>query len=164
MRPDSTHELAGLFPSSPREQNDAFDAVADVLPPVVPSHGARERRHDQAKPPGRLARVGRLVAELLDVSAEDAARVANCVRGFVRVASGARFPEHLHVGLERVLVLQGAYRDSVTGERFGPGAVVAGAAGDAHAFDAIADGPDLLQLSVIETAVLVDGVRLAPRP
>ena len=43
---------------------------------------------------------------------EGGERVRNAVTGFVRHAPGTKFPEHDHVGGERVLVLQGAFEDS----------------------------------------------------
>ena len=39
-------------------------------------------------------------------------RVAKAETLFVRFSPGVRFPEHQHVGLERVLVLEGSYQDS----------------------------------------------------
>lgn len=39
-------------------------------------------------------------------------RVADAETLFVRFNPGVRFPEHQHVGLERVLVLEGSYEDS----------------------------------------------------
>ena len=44
---------------------------------------------------------------------------ADC--GFVKLAPGARFPLHTHLGEERTLVLAGTLHDRTTGRRLGPG-------------------------------------------
>ena len=61
--------------------------------------------------------------------------VANCIRGFVRMAPGAEFPHHRHVGDETALVLEGAVIDS-TGNVYLPGDVVHMPAGSEHGYSA----------------------------
>jgi hypothetical protein len=52
-----------------------------------------------------------LVPGMTLINVEGGARVANAVAGFVRLDPGTAFPEHRHVGHERVLFLQGAVRE-----------------------------------------------------
>ncbi len=52
---------------------------------------------------------------------------------FVRFAPGVRFPEHRHTGLERVLVLEGSYRDS-GGVQHRPGELREWVEGTEHGF------------------------------
>jgi hypothetical protein len=89
-------------------------------------------------------------------------RVANAVRGFVRVAAGTEFPEHEHHGEERVLVLQGAFCDPTQGRTFRPGEVSVMPKGSSHLHIIPEDGPDLLLLSVIQEGVTVGDERFWP--
>src|SRR5688572_27967756 len=52
---------------------------------------------------------------------------------FVRFAPGVRFPHHRHTGLERVLVLEGSYRDS-SGVLHRPGELREWVEGTEHGF------------------------------
>lgn len=54
--------------------------------------------------------------------------------GLIRVAPGARFPYHRHLGEERVLILQGSCSDS-SGQQLGPGDELVHAPGTGHALD-----------------------------
>jgi hypothetical protein len=184
--------MEALLSGTDRQRADAFAAIAGAARAVTPPSSLRERLLGGLRLEGRLHRFAHTVAELLDISLEQAKsfldrterseewedpgipgvrffwvgggpRVENAVRGFVRVRSGATFPVHEHVGIEHVLVLQGVYVDSVTGERIGPGTIVERAPGTAHGFGVVPDGPDLLQLSVVQTGVLVGGERIDPR-
>ncbi len=47
-------------------------------------------------------------------------RIATADAGFVRLPAGLEFPVHRHLGSERVLLLEGSYRDS-DGKHWGPG-------------------------------------------
>ena len=89
--------------------------------------------------------------------------VQDAVRGFVRVESGVAFPEHEHFGEENVLVLQGSYTDSVTGEVFRPGDIATMSAGSSHGFVVPANGPDLLKLSVVRKGLRAGDKRYEPR-
>ena len=93
---------------------------------------------------------------------EGGPRVANAVRGFVRVAAGLEFPEHEHHGEERVLVLQGAFRDPTQDRVFRPGEVSVMQRGTSHLHIVPEDGPDLLILSVIQEGVSVGEQRFWP--
>jgi quercetin dioxygenase-like cupin family protein len=93
---------------------------------------------------------------------EGGPRVANAVRGFVRVAAGLEFPEHEHHGEERVLVLQGAFRDPTQDRTFRPGEVSVMPEGTSHLHIVPEDGPDLLILSVIQEGVSVGEQRFWP--
>ncbi|UJR82262.1 cupin domain-containing protein [Sandaracinus amylolyticus] len=79
--------------------------------------------------------------------------VASAVTGFVRVEAGREFPEHEHLGDERVLVIQGALRDS-HGHVVRRGEIAPMPAGSAHSFEAI--GP----LPLVYLVVVRDGVRI----
>ncbi|HTU58549.1 MAG TPA: cupin domain-containing protein [Polyangiales bacterium] len=93
---------------------------------------------------------------------EGGPRVANAVRGFVRVAAGLEFPEHEHHGEEQVLVLQGAFRDPTQDRTFRPGEVSVMPKGTSHLHIVPEDGPDLLILSVIQEGVSVGEQRYWP--
>ncbi|HVU49664.1 MAG TPA: cupin domain-containing protein [Polyangia bacterium] len=65
--------------------------------------------------------------------------------GFVRLAPGARFPHHRHLGHEVTFVLDGLLEDR--GQVYGPGSVVESAAGTEHDYSAGA-GRDLVIVSL----------------
>lgn len=82
-------------------------------------------------------------------------RVAHADNGLVRIAAGARFPEHRHLGLERVLVLAGRYRDEQSGQVYAAGDWHEMLPGTEHAYVVLPDAELLLAVSV------VDGVDVA---
>ncbi len=85
--------------------------------------------------------------------------VEGAVTGFVRLAAGAVFPEHEHLGTERVLILQGRCQD---GEKsYGPGDQVEMAAGSVHNFRVL-PGPDFLYLAVVHGGLKVGGMVIGP--
>lgn len=86
--------------------------------------------------------------------------VRNAVTGFVRLAPGTTFPEHTHLGTERVLVVQGTLRDEA-GEVHGPGTLVERPAGTTHIIGA-EPGIPLVYLSVVHEGVEIAGVRFGP--
>jgi quercetin dioxygenase-like cupin family protein len=86
--------------------------------------------------------------------------VQNAITGFVRLAPGTAFPHHAHIGLERVLVIQGALKDS-DGTRHMRGAAITMAAGTAHAFAVDGDIP-LIYVVVVEQGVIIGGQRIGP--
>lgn len=89
-------------------------------------------------------------------------RVAGADNGLVRVAAGARFPMHRHLGLERVLVLEGGYRDEPSARLYRPGDFHDMAPGSAHAYMALPERPLLLAVSLV-MGVEVEGLgRLSP--
>ena len=155
---------------------------------LEPSDSLRDRVLRSAEPGARFERFAARVAALLEVAEEQAGRllaavddaaswevagpgvelfhieggpsVANAVTGFVRVAPGAVFPPHRHVGDEVVLVIQGGYRDS-DGTEHGLGAQVPGAAGHEHHLRAL-DGPPLIYLAIVQEGVELDGEVIGP--
>ena len=76
-------------------------------------------------------------------------RVAAADNGLVRIRAGARFPQHRHLGDERVLVLAGGYRDEHSGEVYGAGDLHEMVAGSAHAYTALEERDLLLAVSVM---------------
>jgi quercetin dioxygenase-like cupin family protein len=83
-------------------------------------------------------------------------RVTHADNGLVRVAAGARFPLHRHVGLERVVILEGGYRDEPGGSVHLPGDWHEMAPGSSHAYVALPERDLLLAASV------VGGIELLP--
>jgi len=89
-------------------------------------------------------------------------RVAAADNGLVRIAAGARFPTHRHLGLERVLVLDGGYRDEPSGRLYLPGDWHEMAADTTHAYTALPERPLLFAVSLV-SGVDVEGYgTLAP--
>lgn len=158
--------------------------------PIAPSH--RLRVLESATHKGRFQRFAEPVAKLLDLSISDARklldqlhdesvwtsdvpppalafwvrggpRVEGCVRGFVRIPHGARFPDHEHLGDERGFVLQGAFIDPASGERFRAGDSFSMPAGSIHQPYVPSDGLDLLFLVVVEGGYRVGEHLLLPR-
>lgn len=158
---------------------EAMTSLSLALPPVAPPPGLRARLLATAvRPEHRFAPFAARFARLIDVAHERARElltslarpevwqgflpgvelvhleggpaVAGADVGFVRVAAGAVFPEHRHLGEERVIVLQGAYIDS-DGAVVRAGDTLTLPAGSSHSFVA-APGPDLIY------AVVVGGV------
>jgi quercetin dioxygenase-like cupin family protein len=74
---------------------------------------------------------------------------ANC--GFVKLAAGASFPLHRHLGDEHVLVLQGGFEDS-DGATLHRGDEAFKPAGSEHRFTAL-PGVDLVYLVVLEEGI-----------
>ncbi|MFZ5475645.1 MAG: cupin domain-containing protein [Myxococcota bacterium] len=142
-----------------REIADALGAYALALEPSPPSPDLRGRIVGAARDThvGAVARHFHLDADAArDVlaAAEDATRwvegpvpsmrlyhlkggapTAGADCGLVRMERGAAFPEHRHVGVERVLVLQGAIHDS-DGRVYGSGDSSERLAGTRHSYRA----------------------------
>ena len=91
--------------------------------------------------------------ELMHVSGGP--RVAALDVRFVRIAPGATFPRHRHVGLEKSVVIQGAYQEE-DGSIVRAGDSLANAAGTAHRFSVISDVP--LIFAVVVPGVEIEGV------
>jgi hypothetical protein len=87
---------------------------------------------------------------------EGGPRVATADAGFVRLPAGLEFPLHRHLGAERVLLLEGSYRDS-DGKLWVPGDVHEMPAGSCHAFTVDADG-SLLIATVLDAGIEIDGM------
>jgi quercetin dioxygenase-like cupin family protein len=90
-------------------------------------------------------------------------RVANADNGLVRIEAGRRFPTHRHLGTERVLVLEGGYRDEQSGRLYLAGDLHEMPEGSAHAYVALPERQLLLAVSVVG-GVDVEGFgTLSPR-
>jgi len=89
-----------------------------------------------------------------------APRHANAIVGFVRLAAGAVFPEHEHLGQETVLVVQGGIDDS-EGSQFRVGDISRLPAGTAHHFRA-APHVDLVYLAIVDRGISIGGHLFGP--
>ena len=83
-------------------------------------------------------------------------RVAHADNGLVRLAPGARFPTHRHLGGERVLVLAGGYVDEPSGRVYTAGDWHELSEGSSHAYTALPEQELLIAVS-LEGGVDVDG-------
>ena len=101
-----------------------------------------------------------LPIDLFHVEGGDA--VANAITGFVRVAPGATFPAHRHLGAESVYIVQGFLRDEVTGDVSGPGTLVERSPESEHAISALPGGTDLIYLAVVHVGVQIGEVVMRP--
>lgn len=90
-------------------------------------------------------------------------RLADYVRGFVRIDAGFHFPEHEHLGDEHTLVLQGSWTDSKTGKVFHPGDEDRMTGTTSHGLRVTPDGPDLLQLVVTHRGYRIGDQIIGPR-
>ncbi|RYZ06497.1 MAG: hypothetical protein EOO73_16115 [Myxococcales bacterium] len=89
-------------------------------------------------------------------------RVVSADNGLVRLAPGARFPGHRHLGRERVLVLAGGYVDEPSGRTYRAGDWHEMSEGSSHAYAALPDRELLFAVS-LEGGVDVEGLgRLEP--
>jgi quercetin dioxygenase-like cupin family protein len=89
-------------------------------------------------------------------------RVAHADNGLVRIAAGARFPQHRHLGTERVLVLDGGYRDEPSGRLYLAGDWHEMAAGTEHAYTALSERELLLAVSVVSGVDIAGFGTLSP--
>jgi len=80
---------------------------------------------------------------------EGGPRVAGADNGLVKLKAGARFPRHAHLGAERVLVLDGSYRDEPSGRLYQAGDLHEMPEGSAHAYVASAERDLLLAVSLV---------------
>lgn len=157
------------------EIRDVLSAVPSTLEAVTPTADARARLLTATIARPRLVEWTDRVAKFLDVATEkarallteigDAARwesspwegvtlfhfdlpgqYAGADVGFVQVDAGQHFPFHEHLGEERVIVLQGGYRDA--GRVWGPGDEDTRPAGSRHDYTAL-DESDLIYLVVL---------------
>lgn len=76
-------------------------------------------------------------------------RVASADNGLVRIEPGLRFPRHRHLGHERVLVLEGGYRDEPSGRLYAAGDWHEMPAGTTHAYTVLPERPLLIAVSLI---------------
>jgi quercetin dioxygenase-like cupin family protein len=83
-------------------------------------------------------------------------RVLDADNGLVRLRPGARFPAHRHLGLERVLVLEGGYRDEPSGRVYAAGELHEMTSGSSHSLVALPERDLLFAVSLV-TGVDVEG-------
>lgn len=183
-------DLAGLE-SEATESHDALSSLSATLGELLPSIGVRERLLSEAVKKDRFVRFAEATARILDVGLDKAREILNqiedsaawshelpgisflwvdggpsvqdAVRGFVRVQAGLPFPDHEHLGDELVLLIQGSYQDTISGEIFGPGAVIPMGAGTSHAFVVTPNGPDLIKLAVVHKGLRAGELLYEPR-
>lgn len=84
-------------------------------------------------------------------------RVAAADNGLVRIAAGARFPLHRHLGTERVLVLEGGYRDEQSGRIYLPGDLHEMPTDSQHSYVALPERELLTAVSLV-AGVDVEGI------
>lgn len=109
---------------------------------------------EQAAAPGAWTQTPIPGTELIHL--QGGPRVANADNGLVRIKAGMGFPHHRHLGLERVLILDGAYRDLPSGKVYRPGDWHEMPANTAHSYEAL-PGSDLLFAVSVVSGVDVDG-------
>lgn len=177
LRDAGLSDLQDMSPETPVA--DPLTALSLALPPVAPATDLRARLlATAARPEHRWAPFTARLARMIDVAHERAREllaaivradvwhrvvpgvellhlqggpaVAGADVGFVRVAPGEAFPEHRHLGVERVLILQGGYVDNL-GQTARAGDFVELPPGSSHGFVAL-PGADLIY------AVVADGL------
>jgi quercetin dioxygenase-like cupin family protein len=77
--------------------------------------------------------------------------------GLVRIGAGLSFPPHVHIGEERVLVLQGAFEDD-SGQRVRAGQLTVMPHGSKHSFRVVSE-QELLYVVVVNQIEFEDGTR-----
>lgn len=125
--------------------SELFDLGDDALVALFERAASRGEWHDSPVPETQLLHL------------TGGPRVAGADNGLVRLAAGARFPLHRHLGSERVLVLEGGYRDEQSGRLYLPGDLHVMAAGSSHSYVALPERQLLLAVSVV-IGVDVDGL------
>ena len=164
---------------------DVVDVVAEDAPRIDPSEALRARLvatlSAETRFAGFVERVARLFDLSLDASRALLARIeevagpawvdgppgvrllhftsgptlAGAHSGLVHISPGARFPDHLHVGDERVLVLQGVLVEDGN-ETWFPGDLALRPAGSRHALRCGGLEP------VVFIAAVIGGIDAAP--
>jgi len=86
--------------------------------------------------------------------------VEGAIFGFVRLEPGMLFPEHTHLGEERIFVIQGGLLDE-NGVVHGPGSLVERVAGSTHEVSA-APGVPLIYLNIVHEGLELFGMRFGP--
>ncbi len=144
-------------------------ALLEGVEPVSPPAHALPRLLEQVRGSDRMTYLAPQLAELYDLSLESALaliaqirsatgwvegpapgikllpvqagpKAVDALAAIVRMDADAEFPAHPHLGPEKVLVLEGAYRD-LGGEEYWRGELHQSAAGTQHSFRAIGGIP-----------------------
>ena len=89
---------------------------------------------------------------------EGGPKVDRAITGFTRIEAGGGFPEHKHLGKESILILQGYFKDTVTGVVHGPGEVVHMEPDTSHGFELLEGGTRLTYLVVVQEGVELGGM------
>lgn len=184
-------DLVDRFLAEVPEDEDVqqlVDALADADAP--PPGDLRARLMSEATVEGRFERFVETAAGILDVDADrmrelldstgdptawyrsrlpgvelidldGGPRVANAIRGFVRMPAGAEFPEHSHLGEEKVFVLQGSFVDGASGRVYRAGELATMPEGAPHGFR-VRPGPDLVYLFVAQTGIRIGDEDISP--
>lgn len=169
----------------------ALGALAAALDPRRPPPHLRRRVRADARDAGRFERFVNPVAALADLSEarvrelldglaggqgweegpvpgrsstlwiDGGPAARGAIRGFLRVDAGVDFPEHEHLGDERILVMQGGLVEE-DGRRRRPGEITRASAGTRHGFS-VAPGPDLLCFTVVRRGLRIGDALLLHR-
>ncbi|MGE0785546.1 MAG: cupin domain-containing protein [Sandaracinaceae bacterium] len=99
------------------------------------------------------------VMSLIDL--DGGPRVADAIRGFVRLAAGVHFPEHQHHGDEAVLIIQGSLEEVGTQRIYRAGDIARMPAGSTHSF-IVRPGPDMVHLLVVQKGLSIAGQSYGP--
>lgn len=86
--------------------------------------------------------------------------VEDAIFGFVKLEGGTPFPEHTHLGREKIFVIQGRLRDE-NGDVHGPGALVEREAGTTHEI-AAEPGVPLIYLNIVHEGLEIFGMQFGP--
>lgn len=168
---------------------DTADALGTVIEPVPPPEAVKLRllasvgggRFDQFA--GRCAALWDLALDrarellglierpaswvmqvpgvsLIDFEGGPAAAVDDC--GFIRIAPGAFFPPHLHLGEETGIVLAGQFRDMTNDRLLRPGDTHVQAGGTFHYLMGVGDEDCIYAVRAKNGISFVGGVRARP--
>ncbi|MEZ4461819.1 MAG: cupin domain-containing protein [bacterium] len=86
--------------------------------------------------------------------------VEGAIVGFVKLQGGVDFPEHTHLGQERIFIVQGRMRDE-DGRIHGPGTLVERDPASTHAISA-EPGIPLIYLNVVHEGLEIFGMKFGP--
>ena len=168
---------------------EALADLALSLPRSTPSPGMRERVLKSVSTTNRFEKFAAQVAALIDVGIDKARElvgriddatswmttpvpgvfsydlpvgpaVADAVVGFIKLAPGAVFPDHEHMGEDTMLIVQGSCVDS-HGTVMRRGEVHHMAGGTNHEFKA-QPGPDFIYLGIAKNGIMMFGEHIKP--
>lgn len=172
-----------------REWDDIGHALSDALPAATPPAPIRARVLAAVEGRGRFDRFARQLATILETSLEKARALLDAIdaaeawepgpvpglalihlkggpslaaadTGFVRFPAGMAWPLHRHVGVEIMLIVEGAIVDDA-GRTWREGDVLRMAPGSEHRFDVLTDRDCVAAVVVHEGIELPPGNRLA---
>jgi quercetin dioxygenase-like cupin family protein len=164
---------------------EGLEDIIDALEPETPSAGLAASIL-AALPTQRFTRFANEVADLLDIDMKQAQnlldgvddssnwaagpidgmtiyhveggpKVSRAITGFTRIEANGEFPEHKHLGIESILILQGYFKDTVSHEVHGPGDIVHMASQTSHGFKLLEDATQLTYLVVVQEGLEIAG-------